>query len=73
MRFLCMFFVFVGVCHIDCGAMTTGRCLYTRHRVGVSMVRLVCLPIYQSYNRLRLNVLAPLSQNVLNDQLIDTG
>ena len=45
MRFLCVFFVFFGVCHMDCGAMTTGRCLYSRHRVGVSMVRLVCLPI----------------------------
>ena len=73
MRFLFMFFVFVGVCHIDCGAMTTCRSLYSCHRVGVSMVRLVCLPIYPSYNVLRLNALAPLSQKVLNGQPIDTG
>ena len=73
MRFLCVFFVFFGVCHMDCGAMTTGRCLYSRHRVGVSMVRLVCLPIYPSYNGLRLNALAPFSQKVLNGQPIDTG
>ena len=68
-----MFFVFFGVYHMDCGAMTTGRRLYSRHRVGVSMVRLVCLPIYPSYNVLRLNALAPLSQKVLNEQPIDTG
>lgn len=37
------------------------------------MVRLVCLPIYPSYNVLRLNALAPLSQEVLNGQPIDTG
>lgn len=73
MRFLRVFFVFFGVYHMDCGAMTTGRCLYSRHRVRVSIVRLVCLPIYPSYNGLRLNALAPLSQKVLNGQLIDTG
>ena len=37
------------------------------------MVRLVCLPIYPSYNGLRLNTLAPLSQKVLNEHPIDTG
>ena len=37
------------------------------------MVRLVCLPINPSYNVLRLNALAPLSQKVLNGQPIDTG
>ena len=73
MRFLFVFFVFFGVYHMDSGAMATGRCLYSRHRVGVSMVRLVCLPIYPSYNGLRLNALAPLSQEVLNGQPIDTG
>ena len=68
-----MLFVFFAVFHMDCGAITTGSSLYSCHRVGVSMVRLVCLPIYPSYNRLRLSALAPFSQKVLNDQLIDTG